>query len=437
VFGKGNDFAAKITYNAKDARDLLQKFRNSPTLRIAVTVDMIATGTDVKPIECLVFMRDVRSRTYFEQMKGRGARTIDSATFQTVTPDATTKERFVIVDAIGVTEHPFVDAAPLDRNKSVSLEQLMERAANFTITADEVSTLASRLARLDRELTPKERIEVATLAGAPLAQITRGLIMVTDPDVLEALAESAPHGPDGQPDMRAMMAEHIQKAVTPLAGNPQLRARLLEIRANHDRVIDEVSIDVLAGAGGVVDYDKARNVVSSWKQFLEDHRDEITLIHVLYSQNRDAKVTFQQLRELADQIARPPRAWTVDLIWRAYEALDSEHVHKADRHTATDLITLVRFSLNQQNELIPYATGVEERYANWLARQAQAGVNFTDAQRWWLDRIKDTIIQSASITLDDLDLAPFTDRGGIDGLGRDLGPNARSIITNLTETLAA
>ncbi len=311
VFGKGNDFAAKITYNAKDAKGLLQKFRNSPTLRIAVTVDMIATGTDVKPIECLIFMRDVRSRTYFEQMKGRGARTIDSATFQTVTPDAATKDRFVIVDAIGVTEHPFVDAAPLDRIKSISLQQLMEKAANFTITVDEVSTLASRLARLDRDLSPKERNELTTLAGVPLTTITSGLVALNDPDLLDALAQTAPLGPDGLPDMKVLMAEHIQQAVTPLAGNPQLRARLLEIRADHDRVIDEVSRDVLVGAGGVVDYDKARNVVSSWKQFLLDHKDEITLLQVLYSQNTGAKVTFQQIepgraRQSDDQGTRRP-----------------------------------------------------------------------------------------------------------------------------------
>jgi type I restriction enzyme R subunit len=437
VFGKGNDFAAKITYNAKNAKELLQKFRNSPTLRIAVTVDMIATGTDVKPIECVFFMRDVRSRTYFEQMKGRGARTIDPATFQTVTPDAAVKERFVIVDAVGVTEHPYVDAAPLDRIKSLSLQQLMERAANFSITADETATLASRLARLDRALAPKERIEIATLAGAPLTEIIRQLVTVTDPDVLEHLADQAPLDPSGQPDIKKALAAHIEQVITPLAGNPQLRQRLLEIRASHDRVIDEVSLDILVGAGGVVDYDKARNVVSSWKQFLEDHKDEITLIRVLYSQKRDAKVTFQQLRELADRIARPPRSWTVDLIWRAYEALDGEHVTKTDRHTATDLITLVRFTLNQRNELVPYASGVEERYANWLAQQAQAGVTFTDTQRWWLDRIKDTIIQSANITLDDLDTAPFNERGGIDGLGRDLGSNAQTILTNLTEAISA
>ena len=79
VFGKGNDFAAKITYKAtgKKADELIAAFRNSYNPRIAVTVDMIATGTDVKPLECVFFMRSVKSRTYFEQMKGRGVRVID------------------------------------------------------------------------------------------------------------------------------------------------------------------------------------------------------------------------------------------------------------------------------------------------------------------------------------------------------------------------
>ena len=88
VFGRGNDFAVKITYSAKDPRRLIKEFRTSPVMRIAVTVDMIATGTDIRPLECVLFLRDVRSATYFEQMKGRGARTIDSTEFQAVTPDA-------------------------------------------------------------------------------------------------------------------------------------------------------------------------------------------------------------------------------------------------------------------------------------------------------------------------------------------------------------
>jgi len=139
VFGKGNDFAAKITYSARDPKGLLQQFRTSPSLRIAVTVDMIATGTDVKPLECVFFLRDVRSASYFEQMKGRGARTISNADFQSVTPDAATKTRFVLVDAIGVTEHDYVDACPLERAKGISLKKLLDKAAALTITEDETA----------------------------------------------------------------------------------------------------------------------------------------------------------------------------------------------------------------------------------------------------------------------------------------------------------
>ena len=180
VFGKGNDFAAKITYSARNAKEQLQALRTSPSLRIAVTVDMIATGTDVKPLECVFFMRDVRSAQYFEQMKGRGARTIASADFQAVTPDAENKTRFVIVDAIGVTEHPFVEP-PLNRQKSVSLKKLLDKAAALALTEDEAATLASRLAKLELALTDEERQELDEVAGQPVRDITRALVDAVDP----------------------------------------------------------------------------------------------------------------------------------------------------------------------------------------------------------------------------------------------------------------
>jgi type I restriction enzyme R subunit len=437
VFGAGNDFAAKITYNARDAKNLLQQFRNSPTLRVAVTVDMIATGTDVRPIECVFFMRDVKSRTYFEQMKGRGARTINDADFTAITPDSTHKERFVIVDAVGVTEHPFVDAAPLNRTKTISLQQLLERAATFTITADETATLGSRLARLERELTPDEQAEVTKLAGQSLKTITQKLLTIADPDVLAEIAENAPLGPDGKPDVQAAIQAHIEEIVTPLAGKAQLRDRLIQIRASHERVIDEVSVDFLLGAHGVVDTEKCREVVTSWRQFIEEHKDDITLIQVLYSQPKDAKITFSELKEVVNAIKAPPRSWSIDLIWNAYMALETNKVKGSGRRTATDLITLIRYALEMDSELVPFALTVEEKYVNWLAQQSQRGVVFTDSQRWWLDRIKDTIIQNASMSVDDLELAPFTERGGIDGAGRDLGANAQSFIDDLNRTLAA
>ena len=164
VFGKGIDFAAKITYNARDPRALLQQFRNSSTLRFAVTVDMIATGTDVKPIECVFFMRDVRSASYFEQMNGRGARTIDNAT--------------------------------------------------FTITADETATLASRLARLERQLNPAERAEINEVAGQPFTTVTASLITVTDPDVIAEAIAAAPIK-DGKPDEAAALRAVVQSGLDP------------------------------------------------------------------------------------------------------------------------------------------------------------------------------------------------------------------------------
>ena len=113
VFGKGNDFCQKITYKVADADALISAFRNSPDLRIAVTVNMIATGTDIRPLECVFFLNEVKSWALFEQMKGRGARTIDPAELKQVTPDVDAKTRFVIVDAVGVTDSPRVDATPL------------------------------------------------------------------------------------------------------------------------------------------------------------------------------------------------------------------------------------------------------------------------------------------------------------------------------------
>ena len=145
-------------------RDRLQAFRTSPSLRIAVTVEIIATCTDVKPLDCVFCMRDVRSAPYFEQMKGRGARTITSAASQAVTPDAKDKLRFVIVDAVGVTEHDFVDP-PLNRDKAISLKKLLDKAATLTLTEDETATLASRLAKLELEPVSYTHLDVYKRQG--------------------------------------------------------------------------------------------------------------------------------------------------------------------------------------------------------------------------------------------------------------------------------
>jgi type I restriction enzyme R subunit len=436
VFGKGNEFAAKITYSAKNPKSLLQAFRTSPTLRIAVTVDMIATGTDVKPLECVFFLRDVRSASYFEQMKGRGARTISNADFQAVTPDAATKTRFVLVDAIGVTEHDYVDAAPLERAKTVPLKKLLDKAANLTLTEDETATLASRLAKLELQMTPTERDELDGLAGEPLRDVVRRLVDAVDPDVQARVVTDAGAEPS-TPGASTAINVFLQQAIKPLAANPALRARIQELRASHDQYIDEVSVDVLLDAQGVVDTGLARSLVESWRTYLDENRDEITALQVLYAQPGSSRVLFADLRELAERIRRPPYRWTPDLIWTAYEAIETGRVRHADRHTVTDLVSLVRFAIGAEDELVPYADKVGQRYVTWLAQQRQAGAEFTDRQRWWLDRIADVIAVSAGIAANDLDSAPFAERGGIDGAIRDLGTQAPHYLEQLNSELTA
>ena len=433
VFGKGNEFAAKITYTANDPKGQLQAFRTSAKLRIAVTVDMIATGTDVKPLECVLFMRDVKSAQYFEQMKGRGARTIASADFQAVTPDpaALQKTKFVIVDAVGVTEHDFVEP-PLNRDRSVSLEQLLKKAASLTITEAEVATLASRLSALELQLTQDERAELDEVAGGSLKETVRGLVEAIDNDAQQAALEAAGDGADPA----RVLEELLEAAIEPLAGNPELRTRILELRRTHDQTIDEITVDVLRDAYGVVDPSKARSLVEDWFAYLTEHRSEITAIQIM-DEARTRRVPFDAIKELADRIARPPHSWTPDMIWAAYEQVDAGRVRHRDRSRLTDVISLVRYTLGVDPELIPYAELTAARYEGWLLAQEQAGTTFTDTQRWWLDRMVDVISNSAGITADDLDEAPFDERGGIYGALRDLGDDAGDLLDQLNRELTA
>lgn len=429
VFGRGNDFAAKITYNAPNAEQQLAAFRTSAALRIAVTVDMIATGTDVKPLECVFFMRDVRSPQYFEQMKGRGARTIPNADFQAVTPDAKEKTRFVLVDAVGVSEHGFVEP-PLNRDRSISLQKLLEKAANLTINEDETATLASRLAALEAQVTDAERAELDAVAGGSLRGVVRHLVDAVDPDVQAAATDKT----EDQTEARQQL---IIAAVKPLASNPELRARILELRRTHDRIVDEVSADYLLDAYGVVDVGKAKSVVDSWRSYLDEHRAEITAIQLL-TEAKERRVSFEDIKELADRIARPPYNWTTEVIWDAYVALgtSAQQGHGAQR-TLTDLVSLIRYTVGKDERLVPYAERVRQNYAAWLGQQHQSGVSFSSTERWWLDRMVQVIASSAEIDPADLDNPPFLERGGTDGAIRDLGERASTLINQLNKELTA
>lgn len=441
VFGKGDEFAAKITYKATGRRadELIKSFRNSYNPRIAVTVDMIATGTDVKPLECVFFMRSVKSRTYFEQMKGRGVRVIDAGDLKLVTPDAPAKDRFVLVDAVGVTETDLVDTQPLDREPTVPLERLMRRVSFGSRDPEVISTIASRIARIEKRLTPQERTELEELAGVGLHDLARQMVEALEPDRQLAAARET-SGKD-EPDIDEIAAATktlLDAAVAPLATNPKLRQRLVELRRTQEQMIDDTSADEVIEAGYSRDAaDRARETVASFEQFIEKNRDEITALQILYSRPYRQRVTYAQIKELANEIAKPPRQWTEEKLWQAYETLDRSKVRGSTRRITTDLVSLVRYAIHADDELVAFPERVNERYHAWLLQQENASREFTPEQLAWLERIRDTIASSLGITRDDFQYAPFAERGGL-GKGVELfGDQLDPLLDELTEVLAA
>lgn len=445
-FGKGNDFCTKITYKTtgKDPQDLIQEFRTSYNPRIAVTVDMIATGTDVRPIEIVMFMRSVKSRVLYEQMKGRGGRVITSDELLAVTPDAKAKTHFVLVDTVGVSESCMNDTRPLDQEKGISFDKLLKHVASGGVNAEMVSSLASRLSRLDKQLAPAERQKIKEVAeGASLHGIAHAIVEALDPDrQIEHARKKFDIPADQQPQeaqIQKAAAELIKDAVKPLATAPKLRQLLQELKHQHEQIIDEVSQDVLLEAGAAPEVrERARQLVQSFESYLAEHKDEIDALQFFYSQPHMRRLRYDEIRALADAIGSPPRNWTPQRLWMAYEQLDRSRVRGASSsRLLTDIVSLVRFALHKENELVPYADQVQQRFENWLAQQATAGRKFTDEQGQWLAMIRDHVAQSLELDLDDFDLTPFVEHGGLGKASKLFGKDLKVIVRELNEVLAA
>ena len=397
-FGLSNKGAVKITYRSGDSgnkpEELLQQFRTNYPTRIAVTVDMIATGTDVKPIECVVFMRMVRSRNFFEQMKGRGVRVIDTEDLRRVTPDARAKDRFVIVDAVGVTEAGLHDTVPLERQHGVSFDRLLNLVGLGSVDPDVVSSVASRLARLNRRMTAEDRAEVEQVAGVGLDDLVRRHHRRAGPRPPARGGRSRRRcgRSDARTGGRRGQRQLITDAVQPIAGNPELREKLVEVRRSYEQVIDTASADrVISGEYSREAADRARGQTESFRQFIDDNKDEITALQALYSQPYGGGLTYADIKELAQAIGRPPHRWTTEALWQAYETLDASKVRGSGHRVNTDLVSLVRHALGHTDELVAYPDLVNERFEAWLHQQQAAGRSFTDDQTAYLHLIKDRI----------------------------------------------
>jgi type I restriction enzyme R subunit len=439
VFGQGNEFAKKITYQTTEKpKELIAAFRVDPFPRIAVTVDMIATGTDIKPVECLIFMRDVKSEGYYEQMKGRGVRTLKDADLRQVTPDAQTKTRFVIVDAVGVTEGKKTISQPLERKRTVPFDKLLDQIAQGRRDFDAISSLSGRLAALDRRLDDEDR-ERLRAQGHTLKELSGSLLKSISPDVIEAeVAErygSAETATDAQ--FQAVEEELKERACQPL-DDPNLRNLLKAIRQKSEIVIDEGTLDEITAAE--YDLKQAEKRITSFREFIESHKNELLALEILYSQPYPKRrLTYASIRELAQRLTDPPYHLTTPDVWQAYKRLEASLVRGAPNDKVlTDIISLVRFATGQADVLEPYSARVEQRFNLWIGRQLKAGRIFTEEQMNWLKAIKEYLAANVEIAPADLMRdQPFSGWGGVIAARRLFGQELSGMLDELSEAVAA
>jgi type I restriction enzyme R subunit len=439
VFGRGNDFAKKITYriDGADPEQLIKQFRNDFNPRIAVTVDMIATGTDVKPIEVLIFLRDVRSELYFEQMKGRGVRSIEPTDLRAVTPDAEAKTRFILIDAVGVTESQKSIAPPLDRDRVIAFDKLLDQVAAGDRREDTLSTLAARLAALDRRIDPETRADLAKISNSrTLADLANVLIDAIDPDKLEATARQKHGAGASEQEREAVLATLKEDACKPF-DTPQFRNALKQAKAAADVKIDTISTDEVISSG--YDEAQAQSTVDRFKEFLQANKDTIVALQIFYGRPyAQRRLTYEGLEELRDAMRRPP--WLLESIniWRAYKRLDDARVRGNSTRILTDIVMLVRYALGLDEVLEPLPSKVAGKFNLWLGREQRAGRAYTGEQLVWLNAIRDHLAVNAEVTVRDLqDVAAFGDKGGVVRARALFGARLNEILGDLSDALVA
>ncbi len=442
-FGRGSEFAKKITYKTEgSAQQHIQDFRTDPRFRIAVSVDQISTGTDIKPVECLLILRMVQSRAYWEQMKGRGVRKMDRHEFWAVTPGAreegVIKDHFVIVDCVGLTDEDraWAETRPLDRKPNVPLKTLLQDVAQG-ITSDELlSTVAVRLNRLEGKLSPDDEADLAELAGAGLSEIAEKLIKATDPTALgEVARERLDEERDPTEDeVAAVKEELIAQAVAPLL-RAEVRNRVLLLQTQTEQIIDIATQDRLV-ASAFIDAGEAEALVKGFEEWISDHHDEYVALEAYYRQPYERRPTLSDIKDLAKAIESPPLNFAPRRLWEAYKHVDESKVRGEGGRILADLVSLIRFAVGRDDELTPHAEVVRLRFDLWFSEQESNGRRFSMEQRGWLMMVRDHMAASLTIEPDDFDLDPFAQEGGLGAAHRVFGNDLDPLLHELNRELA-
>ncbi len=441
-FGEGNAFCKKVTYkNEEDPKSVLSQFRNDYNPRIAVTVDMIATGTDVKPLECLLFMRDVKSRNYFEQMKGRGTRVMGYDDLKKVTPSAVSaKTHFVVVDAVGVTKSMKTDSRPLERKKGIALKDLLAAVTFGAQDEDLYISLGNRLSRLNKQITDDERATFAEKAGGKeISGAIRDLFRAYNPDIIDAMASGIKQQ---QPQISQEKAQkQAQQELIDVARstfNGRLNDYIENVRRVHEQIIDTVNTDtVLRAEWDKEAVAKADELVSDFKVYLEANKDEITALRIFYNQPYQRRdVTFAMIKELLEKLKIEKPHFAPLRVWQAYEQLEKVNGN-SPKSELTALVSLIRRVTEIDPVLTAYDQTVNRNFQDWVFSKQAGTLKFNEDQMNWLRMIKDYVTNSFHLEIDDLDYTPFDAMGGRGKMYQLFGDEMNVIIGELNEALAA
>lgn len=390
VFGRDDDrFVQKITYSVEDSNELIRQFRNDKDFRIAVTCTLVATGTDIKPLEVLIFMRDVESESLYIQMKGRGVRTIGDEQLRNVTPNAFSKDCFYLVDAVGVTEHEKITLPATNglTTKTITFKELLERISHGYIPDEYLKRLADTLARIYNKANKSQREKFARLAHEDMKVLSARIY-----DVLEK-GKLPPFINTNEPNLERKVL------VSPLANHADARKYLLYLLAGfiHTQMPGE---DTLISKGFSVE--EAQRTTEAFETFCKEHADEIEALRIIYNNEGEA-ITYSMLKDLENKLKLANNHFTSKQLWNSYAIVNPKTVRrsttKEESDALTNIIQLVRFAFHQIERLDSVVTTAKQYFNLWLGQTQR---EITDKQREVISRIVDYIASNGACTVRDI-----------------------------------
>ncbi|WP_300488908.1 type I restriction endonuclease subunit R [Flavobacterium sp.] len=386
---QSENFVQKITYSAGDSNQLIRSFRNDKDFRIAVTVTLVATGTDVKPLEVIMFMRDVESDSLYIQMKGRGVRTIGDEQLRNVTPNAISKDLFFLVDAVGVTEHEMQVTRPGGEFSSpnMSLKILLERITHGDLPDDNLRLLASRLSRINIKSDDQQRQKFTDLAGIEIKDLAVQIFNVLEGDSLEPFIDI---------NQSNLVRKGLVKA---LAHNPKARQYLLELNDGFIAILQPGEDNLIEKGFSI---EEAQKTTQAFEEYINTHKDEIEALRIIYN-NTNAPITYGMLKDLREKLVQISNKFNPVLLWNTYSILDPTHVvsfrSKDEKDALTNIIQLVRFAFKKVPELRSLSSTAASRFELWCGQNQRP---LTEAQKEIIRNVVNYIVANGSCTMNDI-----------------------------------